>query len=91
MRFPYSELAISHLKHVTFNLSVVAKYFDLFNEPDGIKEILTNGLTDRMPDVETRCLQLLEKHDPEFVREWKEKKETTNTESEETDESKPTT
>ena len=77
------KLAISHLKHVTFNLSVVTKYFDLFNEPDGIKEILTNGLTDRMPEVETRCLELLEKYDPDFVNEWKAQKATANTESEE--------
>ena len=58
-------------------------YFDRFNEPDGIKDILTNGLTDRIPEVETRCLELLQKHDPDFVEKWKSEKETANTENKE--------
>lgn len=70
------------LPHV---LSYLAEYFDMFNEPAGIKEILTNGLTDRMPDVETQCLELLQKHDPEFVKDWKVQKETPNTENEESE------
>ena len=72
-------------------LTTLTEYFDKFKEHEGIKKILTNGLTDNMPDVETRCLELLEKHDPDFVNEWKAQKEDTNTEREETDESKPTT
>ena len=78
--------AIPFVKVFTYEdqaLKNLAEHFDKLNEPEGIKEILTNGLTDNMPDVETRCLELLEKYDAEFVKEWKEKKETTNTESEE--------
>ena len=63
-------------------LTTLAKYFDKFQEPEGIKEILTNGLTDNMPDVEKQCLELLQEHDPDFVNEWKAQKEDTNTESE---------
>ena len=66
-------------------LSMLVKYFDTFNEPEGIKEILTNGLTDEMPDVEERCLELLQKHDPDFVSNWKAQKESTNTQNEESE------
>ena len=59
--------------------------FDTFNEPEGIKDILTNGLTDRMPEVETRCLELLQKHDPDFVKNGEHKKENANTQNEESE------
>ena len=68
-----------------------AKCFNLLNAPEAIKEILTNDLTEGMPDVEARCLDLLKERHSNFVKEWKDKKETTNIESEESDESKPTT
>ncbi len=68
------------LPHVVDRL---VEYFDTFNEPEGIKEILTNGLTDEIPEVEIRCVALLQKHDPEFVKEWKAQKETTKTSTEE--------
>ena len=58
-------------------------HFDIFNEPTGIKEILTHHVADRMPEVETRCLELLQKHDQEFVKEWQAQKETANTQSKE--------
>ena len=61
------------------------EHFDRFNEPDGIKDILKNGIADRMPEVETRCLELLEKHNPDFVRDWKAQKETTNIQNEESE------
>ena len=64
-------------------LNRLAEYFDTFNEPQGIKEILTNGLTDGMPDIETRCLELLQEKAPEFVEKWKTQKETANTENKE--------
>ncbi|MYK21068.1 hypothetical protein F4054_02270 [Candidatus Poribacteria bacterium] len=70
--FSYEEQALKNL----------TAYFDRFNEPDGIKDILTHDLTDMMPEVETRCLELLEKHDPEFVEKWKAKKEAANTQNE---------
>ena len=63
-------------------LTEMINYFNLLNAPIGIKAILRNGLTGNLPDVEKQCLELLEKHDPDFVREWKEKKEETNTEGE---------
>ena len=61
----------------------LAGHFDKLNEPEGIKKILTNGLTDNMPDVETQCLELLQKHDPDFVREWQMQKESANTQTKE--------
>ena len=47
----------------------------MFNEPDSIKEILTRHVTSKMRAVETNCLNWLEKYDPDFVKEWKDKKE----------------
>ena len=64
-------------------LSRLVEYFDAFSEPEGIKEILTHHAADRMPEVETRCLELLQKCYPKFVEEWKAEKETTNTENKE--------
>ena len=64
-------------------LKNLARHFDIFNEPTGIKEILTHHVADRMPEVETRCLELLQKHDQEFVKEWQAQKETANTQSKE--------
>lgn len=55
---------LQQLPHVVDRL---VEYFNTFNESEGIKDILTNGLTDKMPEVETQCLKLLEKHDPDFV------------------------
>ncbi len=78
--------AIPHLAVIIHDdqaLRDLAEHFGRFNEPEGIKDILTNGLTDGMPDVETRCLELLQNHNPEFVEKWKAKKEATNTQNEE--------
>ncbi len=63
-------------------LRTLAEYFNKFQEPEGIMDILNNDLTDNIPAIEKKCLKLLQKHDPEFVKEWKEKKKGTNTESE---------
>ena len=67
-------------------------FFDKFNEPDGIKEMFYSPLTliIGLTDVEEKCLELLRKHDPDFVEEWLKLKETPETEREESDESKPT-
>ena len=81
LRVTLTDLKVLHYQDNA--LRTLAEYFDKFNEPEGIKEILTNGLTDRMPEVETRCLELLQKHDPEFVEEWKEQKAAAETEIEE--------
>ena len=64
-------------------LKTLAEYFEQFNEPDGIKDILTNDLTDMMPEVETKCLELLQKHDPDFVEKRKAQKAVANMETEE--------
>ena len=66
-------------------LKNLARLFDIFSEPTGIKEILIYHAADRMPEVETRCLELLEKHDPEFIEKWKVKKESANTQNEESE------
>ena len=71
---------LQQLSHVVDRL---VEYFVTFDEPEGIKEILTNSLTDQMPDVEDKCLELLQKHDPEFVKGWKEQKAAAETETEE--------
>ena len=81
--------AVSHLQDPDHNLSVLAEYFVELDAPEGIKEILTNGLTKRMPEVEARCLELLPEQYSDFVEKWKADKETANTEGE-TDESEPT-
>ena len=63
--------AIPHLKDLEGanleGLSVLVEYFDRFNEPAGIKEILANHATSGMPDVKNKCLELLQKYDPAFV------------------------
>lgn len=66
-------------------LNNLAACFDRFNEPEGIKEILTHHAVDRMPEVETKCLELLQKHDPDFVEKWKSEKEAANTQNEESE------
>ena len=60
-------------------LITLAEYFDKFEEQEGIRQILEHPEADKMPDVKTKCLELLEKYN------------SNNTEREESDESKPTT
>ena len=53
-------------------------------EPAGIKEILINHITSEssgMEDVEDWCLELLQKHDPAFVEEWRARETTDNSEA----------
>ena len=79
---PILRRAIPHLKNLQTQqipLGNLARYFDIFNEPEGIKEILTNHVTGEIADmeeVEDRCLELLQKHDPEFVEGWRARKAT---------------
>ena len=65
-------------------LSKLVEYFDRFNEPAGIKEILINYLDNEtanmtLPETQLadQCLQLVQKYDPEFVENWQ-ARETTN-------------
>ena len=60
----------------------VAENFGAMNEPSFLKYILTQHVTNEMPDVEEVCLELLEELDPEFVKEWQAQKETANTQNE---------
>lgn len=51
-------------------LKNLARLFDIFNVPTCIKEILTYHAAGKMTEVEDNCLELLEKHDPDFVKDW---------------------
>lgn len=85
--------AIPHLKIQeikTQNIEDLARYFDKFGEYEGIKEIYNVHAKGKMPALEETCLNLLKKKYPDFVREQREEKASTNTESEESDESEPT-
>lgn len=64
-------------------LKDLVEYFDRFDEPEGIRNILTNNVTYMIPELETRCLELLQKPDPEFVEDWKARKAAADTETEE--------
>ena len=77
------------LKPKNVILTTLAEYFDKFKEPEGIEDILKHiGSTNS--DVGKKCLNLLEKHDPDFVREQRKEKATYDVESKETDESMET-
>ena len=76
-----SHLDVRQLEHD--DIESLAAYFDMFNEPAGIKEILIKHAATGSVNVEVKCLELLQKHDPEFVKEWQAQKETANTETEE--------
>lgn len=71
-------------RHDELALENLVEYFHKYSEPEGMKKILTHGLTDRMPDVEIRCLELLQKYDPDFEKEWRTQQEVDNSETEET-------
>ncbi len=79
---PILKTAIPHLKNPSHKvLSDLARYFDIFNEPAGIKEILINHVTSErsgMEEVENRCLELLQKYGPAFVAEWRARATTDN-------------
>ena len=87
---PILRKAILHLNpHGEYEaLGELARYFDIFNDPAGIKDILTNHVAGEMPNwelerrsIEDKCLELLQKHDPEFVKEWRARKTTDNREA----------
>ena len=75
--------AIPHLKDLQQEqraLSDLAGHFDTLNESEGIKEILNHVINERsdMEEVKDKCLALLQKHDPEFVKEWQARETTDN-------------
>ena len=66
---------ISDLDDFSFqddDLKNLVVYFAKFEEPEGIKEIYNIHAKGKRPDVEEKCLELLEKHDPDFVKEQRE-------------------
>ena len=82
---PLLKSAVSQLENVTFSLIVLAEYFDTYNEPAGIKEILNLQRRLKYSHAESRCLEILQEYDPDFVKEWKAQKETANTQTEESE------
>lgn len=84
---PILRTAIPHLQNSHIegeSLVELARYFDIFNEPIGIKEILIyHVISDRlgMEDIKNRCLELLEKYDPDFVEEWRARETSDNSET----------
>ena len=83
--------SIPHLKIEQTGRIVIdslVRCFDNFHEPDGIKEILTNHLPGEMHkwesvqgSVENKCLELLQKYDPDFVEEWRARETSDNSEA----------
>ena len=68
---------LSNLEDKPESLDFLATHFDRFNEPEGIKEILSWHVeyeTSGVEDLEDRCLELLENYDPVFVEEWRARK-----------------
>ena len=58
-------LAIPHLQVDNSDLNTLkdfARHFDVFNNPEGIKEILNIHAKGKMPELEEKCLELLEKY-----------------------------
>jgi len=81
---PILKSAIPYIEHLpSYTVIEMAEYFEKFKDVACIKEILTKYLTDETPDVETKCLALIQQHDPEFVSNWKEQRKTANTQNKE--------
>ena len=62
-------------------LKNLARQFDIFNEPEGIKEMLTTHGQSLPSEVVDTCLDLLQKHNPEFVENWRTQNTTNSAES----------
>ena len=81
---PILKRVVPHLKNSPRKseaLDELARYFDIFNEPAGIKEILYHHGTSLPSDVVDKCLELLQKHNPEFVEKWRAQNTTDNAQS----------
>ena len=64
------------------NLENLINYFDKFDEHEGIKEIYNAHVKGKLPELEEKCLDLLEEKFPDFVKEQREEKASTDNESE---------
>ena len=62
-------------------LKNLARQFDIFNESEGIKEMLTTHGQSLPSEVVDTCLELLRKHDTEFVENWRAQNTTDNAQS----------
>ena len=69
------------IPHFETALVELAGHFDIFNEPVAIKDILMQRDRDIHSGVEDKCLELLEKYDPEFVEKWRAQHTTDDAES----------
>ncbi len=81
---PILKAAIPHMKQPYAEsqaLRDLAKHFDIFDEPEGIKEIMDHHGPSLPSEVIDRCLELLQKHDPAFVETWRTQNAQDNTES----------
>ena len=67
-----------HNQQALMNL---ARQFDIFNEPEGIKEMLTSHGTSLPSEVIDKCLELLQKHDQVYVEKWRTQNAQDNAES----------
>lgn len=66
------------------DLKSLVEYFNKFQEHEGIKEIYNAYIKGKLPELEEKCLDLLEEKFPDFVKEQREEKASTNNESERT-------
>ena len=60
---------------------ILAQFFDRFNESKGIEDLLNHHGASLSSDVLDRCLELLQKHNREFVEKWRAENTTDDTES----------
>jgi len=72
---------IKHPAAESQSLCDLAGHFDIFDEPEGIKEILHHHGTSLPSDVANKCLEFLREYDPEYVERWQTQNAQDNTES----------
>ncbi|MCY4402282.1 MAG: hypothetical protein OXD54_06865 [Candidatus Poribacteria bacterium] len=76
--------AVPNLRSINGEMSAAIKnlalYFNKFDEPDGIKDILTH-FGDKVPKVKETCLDLLESYYPNFVAQQRASETTAHTEN----------
>ena len=65
------------------DLKSLVEYFNKFQEHEGIKEIYNAHVKGKLPELEEKCLDLLEEKFSDFVKEQREEKASTDNESEE--------
>ena len=65
--------------HMESYLGSLVRYFDILEDPDTLKKILSDPIIKReFSSVENQCLRLLQKYDLEFVNEWRARERTDN-------------